>query len=371
VDAAGVAVTGIDPMLAIYMPHLRNPSLNLASKDTAQVPIVLLLPTRTAATLLGAPAAGMRPGTLGRTLRGSVSFAQIPAPSRNVVAVLPGSDPALRGQYVAIGSHSDHDGIRSAVDHDSLRAFNAVLRPEGANNQGGTPTAEQAARIRTALDSLRRRAPARQDSIMNGADDDGSGSVAMLEIAEAYARGAPRPRRSVLFVWHTAEEKGLIGARYFTDNPTVPRDSIVAQLNIDMIGRGATADLAKGGPGYLQLLGSRRLSTQLGDLVEVANRARRQPFAFDYSYDADGHPEQYYCRSDHAMYARYGIPVVFFTTGSHRDYHQVTDEPQYIDYPKLTEVTQFIADVGMRVANLERRLVVDKPKPDPQAPCRQ
>jgi Zn-dependent M28 family amino/carboxypeptidase len=206
---------------------------------------------------------------------------------------------------------------------------------------------------------------------MNGADDDGSGSVAMLEIAEAYAKGGQRPRRSTLFVWHTAEEKGLVGARYFTDNPTVPRDSIVAQINIDMIGRGATADLARGGPGYLQLLGSRRLSSELGELVETANRARRQPFTFDYSYDAEGHPEQYYCRSDHAMYARYGIPIVFFTTGSHRDYHQVTDEPQYIEYTKLTNVTQFIADVGLRVANLDHRLVVDKPKPDPQAPCRQ
>ena len=92
---------------------------------------------------------------------------------------------------------------------------------------------------------------------------------------------------------------------------------------------------------------------------------------FDYQYDADGHPENYYCRSDHYMYARYGIPVVFFSTGGHFDYHLVTDEPQYIDYEQLGRVARFIADVVMHVANLDHRPVVDKPKPDPNAPCQQ
>ena len=99
------------------------------------------------------------------------------------------------------------------------------------------------------------------------------------------------------------------------------------------------------------------------------NKARRQPLTFDYQYDASGHPEQYYCRSDHYMYARYGIPIAFFTTGNHRDYHQVTDEPQYIDYQKLTTVAQFVHDVAVTVANLDHRVVVDKPKPDPQGNC--
>jgi Zn-dependent M28 family amino/carboxypeptidase len=211
----------------------------------------------------------------------------------------------------------------------------------------------------------------RRDSINNGADDDGSGSVALLEIAEALARGPTRPRRSVLFVWHTAEEKGLQGARWFVDHATVPRDSIVAQLNMDMIGRGTAVDLRGGGPTYLQLVGSRRLSTELGDLVERVNREQPRPFTFDYSFDAPGHPENIYCRSDHAHYARYGVPVVFFHTGLHGDYHQVSDEAQYIDYPHFAAVTTFIGDVTLRVAGLDRRPVVDKPRPDPNAPCRQ
>src|SRR5690606_5267551 len=118
--------------------------------------------------------------------------------------------------------------------------------------------------------------------------DDGSGIVAMLEIAEYLAAQPVKPKRSILFVWHTAEEKGLWGSAYFTDNPTVPRDSIVTQLNIDMIGRGQAHDIPGGGPDYLQLVGSRRLSTQLGDLVESVNRDQQHNLRFDYTYDANG-----------------------------------------------------------------------------------
>jgi Zn-dependent M28 family amino/carboxypeptidase len=195
--------------------------------------------------------------------------------------------------------------------------------------------------------------------------------VSVLEIAEAFAGARARPRRSVLFVWHTGEEKGLLGSQWFTDHPTVPRDSIVAQLNMDMVGRGTTADVPNGGLGYLQLIGSRRLSTELGDLVEAVNKTEKHPFTFDYAYDANGHPENYYCRSDHYMYARYGIPIVFFSTGDHIDYHQVTDEPQYIDYPHMAAVGQLVFDIANAVANLDHRPVVDKPKPDPNGTCRQ
>jgi hypothetical protein len=116
-------------------------------------------------------------------------------------------------------------------------------------------------------------------------------------------------------------------------------------------------------------VGSRRLSKQLGDLVEQVNTESPRPFRFDYQFDADGHPERIYCRSDHYMYARFGIPVAFFTTGLHPDYHQVTDEPQYIDYPKLARVASFVRDVSVRVANLETRPVPDKPVGDPAARC--
>jgi Zn-dependent M28 family amino/carboxypeptidase len=195
--------------------------------------------------------------------------------------------------------------------------------------------------------------------------------MGLLEIAESVARGEVKPKRSLLFVWHSGEESGLQGSRWFTDHPTVPRDSIVVQINIDMIGRGDVSDLAGGGPAYLEVLGSRRLSSELGDLVEQVNTDGKYGFKFNYAYDANGHPDQYYCRSDHANYARYGIPIVFFSSGSHRDYHQVTDEAQYLDYGKYATVVRYVAALTSRVADLDHRLVVDKPKPDPEAPCKQ
>src|SRR5207248_541162 len=123
-------------------------------------------------------------------------------------------------------------------------------------------------------------------------------------------------------------------------------------------------------PNYLQLVGSRRLSTELGDIVEQVNKTERSPFVFDYAMDADGHPQRIYCRSDHYNYARYGIPITFFTTGGHADYHQVTDEAQYIQYPHMARVAQLVYDIGLKVANLDHRVVVDKPKPaSPFAAC--
>jgi hypothetical protein len=113
------------------------------------------------------------------------------------------------------------------------------------------------------------------------------------------------------------------------------------------------------------------LSTELGDLIEDVNRSAGFGLEFDYQYDAEGHPQQFYCRSDHYMYARYGIPVAFFSTGSHRDYHQVTDEAQYIDYAKLQRVSSFVLAVTDSIADLDRRPTIDKPRPDPNAPCRQ
>jgi hypothetical protein len=310
-------------------------------------------------------------GTTGVVARGRITWDEEPLVARNVVAILPGSDPALRAQYVAIGAHSDHDPTRAAgVDHDSLRTFNAMARRMSVE-KGSRLTQAERQGIVVNMDSLRRIAPARRDSILNGADDDGSGTVALVEIAEAMASAATKPRRSVLFVWHAAEELGLLGAEYFTDHPTVPRDSIVVALNLDMIGRGGPGEEAGGGPDYLQLIGWRRLSNELGDIIEATNRTQPLPFTFDLQYDADGHPEQFYCRSDHYMYARYGIPVAFFTTGSHGDYHQVTDEPQYIDYAKLRAVTALVHDVARHVGDLPHRVLVDGPKPDPKGQCRQ
>jgi hypothetical protein len=356
-----------------------NPSTLMRSdEDTVTSTFSIYVPQSAAAKVLGVPAENARPGTLGRTLHGEIKYTEKDAPARNVVAIIPGSDPKLKKEYVAIGAHNDHLGLRraGAVDTDSIRAFNQIAEKiyvarthEEPGFPGSGLTAEERATIKVNLDSLHAIRPARLDSIYNGADDDGSGSVGALEVAERFAGAKGKPKRSLIFVWHTGEEEDLFGSTWFTDHPTVPRDSIVAQLNIDMIGRGEAADFPGGGPGYLQLIGSRRLSTELGDIVEAVNKTYASPFKFDYQFDASGHPEQYYCRSDHYEYARYGIPIVFMSTGGHVDYHQVTDEPQYINYPHLAKVASFVADVAERVANLDHRIVVDKAKPDPHGQC--
>jgi Zn-dependent M28 family amino/carboxypeptidase len=319
-------------------------------------------------------------GAPGQPLTGTIIMRRDQAPGRNVVAVLPGSDPVLRNEYVAIGAHNDHIGFNNRpVDHDSMRVYNMIARPQGEDSpRPARLTEQQVARIRTVTDSLHALHGARLDSINNGADDDGTGSVSVLEIAESFAAAKVHPKRSILFVWHAGEEKGMWGSTYFTDHPTVPRDSIVAQLNMDMVGRGAPADvtgesktgeLLHGGPGYLQLIGSRRLSTELGDLMERVNASGKYGFTFDYGMDANGHPQNIYCRSDHYEYARYGIPIVFMTTGGHSDYHQVTDEPQYIDYTHMAEVARYVKDAATTIADLDHRIAVDKPKPDPKGRC--
>jgi hypothetical protein len=377
-DAAGVAFATLDytaPGLRGFFQASRT-ELDGAAPDAGseRYPAGLIISTAVAERLLGAPVSGLQVGAAGRTVNASIASFHRPAafPARNVVAILPGSDPALRAQYVAIGSHNDHVGFApAAVDHDSLLVYNRIHRPEGADQEPEPWTDASRAAFRTELARVRAQRGVRLDSIFNGADDDGSGSVSMLEIAQYLASRPTKPRRSVLFVWHTAEEVGLYGSEWFTDHPTVPRESIVAQLNIDMIGRGAAGDRPTGGPGYLELVGSRRLSTQMGDLIEEVNRTGNHGFTLDYSMDANGHPQNIYCRSDHANYARFGIPVTFFTTGGHSDYHQLTDEPQYIDYDKLARVSQFIAAVAESIGNRDARLVVDKPVPGPDAPCQQ
>jgi hypothetical protein len=293
--------------------------------------------------------------------------------AKNVVGIIPGNDPALRGEYVSITAHNDHVGFtHRVVDHDSLRAFNAIVRPLGADSPPHPASPAEVAQIRTILDSLRTLHPPRPDSIRNGADDDGSGTIALIEIAEAFMKGNVRPKRSILLVSHTAEEKGLRGSEWYTDHSTVPMDSIVAEFDVDMIGRGGASDRKEGGPTYLEVVGLRRLSKEFGDWVEAANAKQKIPFVFNVEYDAPGHPEQYYCRADHYSYARYGVPSVSISRGAHRDYHQVTDEPQYIDYPDYARLTQMVFDAANYIGNADRRPRLDVPKPtEPHVPCKQ
>jgi hypothetical protein len=375
-QAVAVAFANQDNTVKQLEPYFSAESVRLVGDDepTGRRPALLMLGTRLTTALLGANVDAIAPGTVGRAVHGKTGFVETPAPARNVVAILRGNDPALRGQYVALGAHSDHIGVRKqAQDQDSLRAYNEALHRLGAADPFTEIDPAKRATIRINVDSLHHIRPAVMDSINNGADDDGSGSVGLIEIAQAWknASAADRPRRSVIFVWHTAEELGLFGSEYFTDHPTIPRDSIVAQINIDMIGRGSASDIVGGGPRYVELIGPRRLSTEYAQLIERVNAAEPVPFRIDYTFDADGHPENIYCRSDHANYARYGIPVAFFSTGQHSDYHQVSDEPQFIDYDHYASVVRLVYDVARTVANRDARLVVDGPKPDPKAECRQ
>ncbi|HMG70808.1 MAG TPA: M28 family peptidase, partial [Gemmatimonadaceae bacterium] len=333
---------------------------------------------------LGVAIDSAKAGATGSAVTSTPRFVETPVqyPARNVVAVIRGSDPKLRDEYVAIGAHNDHIGWSTRpVAHDSIYVVNHLFRTGGADDRPPQLDAAQQAQVNSLIADIRKKSngtSARPDSIYNGADDDGSGSVSALEIAQYFAAQKVKPKRSLLFVWHVGEEAGLYGSEWYTDHPTVPRESIVAQLNMDMVGRGAAGDntgMTKegaknhGNPDYVQLVGSRRLSTELGDLAESVNHAEKRPLSFDYSMDANGHPQNIYCRSDHYEYARYGIPIIFFTTGGHADYHQVTDEPQYIDYDRMARVSQYVADLATRVANLDHRPNVDKTKPDPHGQC--
>jgi hypothetical protein len=384
--AAALAIAAGDSFPARLAAIYKRPRQFLddgTAGEPEQAPSFLLT-TGAAAKLFNTPLDQLAPGTAGATAAVNVTYTVTPVafPARNVVGIIPGSDPKLKAEYVAIGAHNDHVGIGRAVDHDSLRIWNHWVRPEGADDGGKRATPAQQAEVNRRLAAFRAKHPnhTRIDSVNNGADDDGSGTVSALEIAQQIAAMKVKPKRSMLFVWHVGEEKGLLGSRYFTDHPTVPRDSIVAQLNMDMVGRGDAYDETgrtkagrpiHGGKGYVQLVGSRRLSTELGDLIETVNKTGHHDLTFDYSIDANGHPANIYCRSDHYEYARYGIPITFFTTGLHSDYHQVTDEPEYIDYAHMARVASLVEDVAVHVADLDHRPVVDHPKPDPHGACRQ
>ncbi len=371
--AATLLVAELDAAGASSAAAYMTGNLVLDTTWTA-VPTLTLVTNTFAGRLLGRTVYDAAPGTVGRTLKGGTRVGIFPLEfaARNVVAILPGSDPAVSGQFVSLTAHNDHVGFdQTPVDHDSLRAFNAVVRPMGADSPSREPTAGEARRIRQILDSLRAVRPAqRPDSIRNGADDDGSGTVALLEIAEVLKSRKPL-RRSILFVSHTAEEFGLLGSRWYTDHPTVNRDSIIGEIDMDMIGRGSVHDLPDAGPTYLEAVGMSRLSTEFGDVLTAVNKRQRLPFAFNLTFDAPGHPLQYYCRADHYSYARYGIPSVAFSRGEHMDYHQVTDEAQYIDYDALARVATFVKDAAVELATRADRPKPDTPKTDPNAPCRQ
>ncbi len=305
-----------------------------------------------AAKIFGKPVADLSVGTSGQPISAhwNYEWTMSKTPARNVVAIMPGSDPARANEYILISAHNDHVGTNpTGVDHDSLRAVNMVTRPQGANDPACRPTAEQQHRIDSLITRARSIRKPRRDSIMNGADDDGSGTVIMLEVAEKFA--TEKPARSIIFVSHEGEEAGLLGSRWFTDHPTIQLDHVVAALNMDMEAKGRTDQVKFGGPSSIQTLGSRRLSREFGDIIDSVNAVRfPEVMAVDKSWDVTANPMNRFCRSDQVNYVRKDIPVTYFSTGYAEDYHQATDEPQYADYDHMARIGRFIHDIAWAIS---------------------
>jgi len=246
--------------------------------------------------------------------------------THNVVGIIDGSDPKLKDTYVAFGAHYDHVGYA-----------------EGEVAQGANGPIRSGARGRVTAGTT-------DDRIWNGADDDGSGTVTILGMAKAFATG-PKPRRSLIFVWHSGEEKGLWGSRFFADYPTVPMDKIVAQINMDMVGRNRDDKAEEANTVYI--VGSDRISTEFHNVTVDANGALSKPLKLDYEMNDPTDLEQIYYRSDHYSYAVKGVPIVFLTTGLHPDYHANTDSVEKINYEKMARIGQYAYEIGMRTANMD------------------
>jgi len=230
--------------------------------------------------------------------------------SENVVAFIKGSTKPE--EYIVISAHLDHVGVRD------------------------------------------------DGEVFNGADDDGSGTVGVLEIAEAFNKAVEagyRPQRSIVFLHVTGEEKGLYGSRYYAENPIFPIENTVADLNIDMIGR--VDDAHKDNENYVYLIGSDKLSTQL-DSISTAVNNKYMNIDLDYTYNDENDPNRFYYRSDHYNFAKQGVPIIFYFNGTHEDYHRVSDTPDKINYPMLAKRAQLVFLTAWELANREDRIIVDK-----------
>ncbi len=198
------------------------------------------------------------------------------------------------------------------------------------------------------------------EAIYYGADDDGSGTVAILEIADAFQKAVKAgdgPKRSILFLHVTGEEKGLLGSKYYTNFPIFPLEKTVANLNIDMIGR--VDEVHLNSPNFVYLIGSDKLSTELHKLSEDVN-ARFTKLELDYRYNDEDDPNRFYYRSDHYNFAKNKIPIILYFNGTHADYHKTSDTPDKINYEVLAKRTQLIFYTAWEIANREKRIVVDK-----------
>ena len=355
--AVGILIVGLESVSSAQ----RNAAFATRMMMQPAAPPPSAIPAATisqdaATKIFGKPASSLAVGATGQPVSAhwNYDWKISDTPGRNVVAILPGSDRARASEYVLVGAHNDHVGVNSnPVDHDSLRAVNMVTRRQGANDPSCTPTADQQRQIDSLIKRARSIRAPRRDSIMNGADDDGSGTVVLLEIAEKFA--SEKPARSIIFISHEGEEAGLLGSRWFVEHPTVPLSSIVAAHNMDMVGKGYDWQVKFGGPASVQTLGARRISREFGDIIDSVNATRSEPMAIDKSWDVTANPMNRFCRSDQVNYVNKDIPVTYFSLGYALDYHQPTDEPQYIDYDHAARVGRFVHDIMLAVADRQTR----------------
>lgn len=245
-------------------------------------------------------------------------------PTQNVVGMIEGSDPTLKSEMVVLSAHYDHDGVRP-------------------------------------------NAPG-EDKIWNGADDDGSGTTAILAMAEALAKSPKKPKRSMVFLWVAGEEKGLLGSEYFVKFPTVPIDKVVTNINIDMIGRSRKAADANpknkdlSGENEIYVIGSNMMSSKLGEVTNSVNKGYLN-MTYNLKYDDPKDPNRFFFRSDHFNFAVNGIPAVFFFNGVHEDYHQAGDHPDKIDYARMEKIARTIFLTMWEIGDLKERPKVDKQLP--------
>ena len=244
-----------------------------------------------------------------KEVRYKLDFEKIKIKSENVLGYLEGTD--LKDELVVITSHYDHEGIKNG-------------------------------------------------EIYNGADDDGSGTVAVMDIAEAFAQAKADgngPRRSILFMNVTGEEKGLLGSSYYASHPIFPLENTVVNLNIDMIGRTGNREIET--TNYVYLIGADKLSSELHDISEDMNKSYTNMY-LDYTFNDEAHPERFYYRSDHWNFAKNGIPIIFYFNGVHVDYHKPTDTVDKIEFDMLQKRAQLVFYTAWEIANRDDRLVIDK-----------
>jgi len=298
---------------AYYVKRWVGPKL---SKKTVKSDIVFYVSPRLAAAMLNTKATKLaknqlEPGTKGQNVRAlATQKEKITLASENVMGFLEGT--TKKEEILVISAHYDHIGKYG-------------------------------------------------NQINNGADDDGSGTVAVIELAEAFVKAKKAgygPKRSILFITVAGEEMGLYGSSFYTDiDPVFPLKNTVADLNIDMIGR--IDDRYKTDPNYIYLIGSDKLSTELHQLSEEANRQYIN-IKLDYKYNDENDPNRFYYRSDHYNFAKNRIPVIFYFNGTHADYHRPTDTVDKIHFAKMEKITRLIFHTAWKVANRPERIKVDK-----------